>query len=109
MDFLQNETQTLPSTKPVVITVWGEDWYTDEVFEVQDERLPIVWTSLPENTQSMLIEGLFTKLKREYPEASFIDEGMSIELPDDYEPVEPTKPFDKRLRKLYSSDFPTEF
>lgn len=109
MDFLQNETQTLPSTKSVVITVWGEDWYTDEVFEVQDERLPIVWTSLPEDTQFMLIEELFTKLEREYPEASFIDEGMSIELPDDYEPVEPTKPFDKRLRKLYSSDFPTEF
>ena len=109
MDSLQNEHQKLPSTKPVVITVWGEDWYTDEVFEVQDERLPVVWTSLPEDTQSMLIEGLFTKLEREYPEASFIDEGMSIELPDDYEPVEPTKSFDKRLRKLYSSDFATEF
>lgn len=92
-------------TENLTIVVWGEDWNSDSDLEIQDTKPIIHWTAMSKEMQTTLLDMLFMKLNHTYPTASFIDTGLELRIPEDYEPIEPTQEFDKRLRKLYSSAF----
>lgn len=89
----------------IKIVVWGEDWITDTVLEIIEEKPIQYWVSLPKSIQTEMLDRLVQQLENDYPEATFIDSGYEVNLPSDYEPVEPVQEFDKRLKCLYSVEF----
>lgn len=89
----------------IKIVVWGEDWITDTVLEIIEEKPIQYWVSLPKSIQTEMLDRLVQQLENDYPEATFIDLGYEVNLPSDYEPVEPVQEFDKRLKCLYSVEF----
>ena len=89
----------------IKIVVWGEDWITDTVLEITEEKPIQYWVSSPKSIQTEMLDKLVQQLENNYPEATFIDSGYEIILPTDYEPVEPIQEFDKRLKCLYSTKF----
>lgn len=89
----------------IKIVVWGEDWITDTVLEIIEEKPIQYWVSLPKSIQTEMLDRLVQQLESDYPEATFIDSGYEVNLPSDYEPVEPVQEFDKRLKCLYSVEF----
>ena len=84
---------------------FNHNWNSDTDLEIQDTKPIIHWTVMSKVMQTALLDMLFMKLNHTYPEANFIDSGLELRIPDDYEPIEPTQEFDKRLRRLYSSNF----
>lgn len=89
----------------IKIVVWGEDWITDTVLEIIEEKPIQYWVSLPKSIQTEMLDRLVQQLENDYPEATFIDSGYEVIPPSDYEPVEPVQEFDKRLKCLYSVEF----
>ena len=84
----------------IEITVWGEDWKTDTELTITDKKPVQYWLSLPKSIQTELLDRLALKLEETYPDSVFIDTGYEIKLPEDYEPVEFDREFDKRLAPL---------
>lgn len=82
------------------ITLYLEN-FEGETKEYPLEIIPQEWAVYSPQMQGEILDGMITRAGQEMPSETFIDWFWKVQVPEDFEPVETDKEFDKRLNLIF--------
>lgn len=65
------------------------------------EIIPQEWAVYSPQMQGEILDGMIAQAEQEMPLETFIDWFWRVQVPEDFEPIETDKEFDKRLNLIF--------
>ena len=75
--------------------------FEGETKEYSLEIIPQEWAVYSSQMQGEILDGMIAQAEQEKPSETFIDWFWRVRIPNDFEPIETDKEFDKRLNLIF--------